>query len=120
MMAITCLVGKMQYLPLLGCLCIAQMMVSCMGPYSGSFSAGRFAIYGKSGTVAGFVNALASLGNVAATYGFAAIADSSNSWPTVMVVCCALLALTIVFCLIVLRSWTKFIAKEEKLEEVKQ
>ena len=27
------------------------MMVSCTGPYSGSFSAGRFAIYGKSGTV---------------------------------------------------------------------
>ena len=120
MMAITCLVGKMQYLPLLACLCIAQMMVSCMGPYSGSFSAGRFAVYGKSGTVAGFVNALASMGNVAATYGFAAIADSTGSWPTVMVVCCALLAVTVAVCLIVLRRWTKFIAKEEKLEEVKQ
>lgn len=120
MMTLTCLVGKMQYLPLLCCLCIVQMMVSCTGPYSGSFSAGRFAIYGKSGTVAGFINALAALGNVAATYGFAAIADSTRSWPFVMIVCCSLLVLTIASCLIVLRRWTKFITKEEKLEEVTQ
>jgi len=116
MMALTALVGKLHYLPLMAILCIAQMMVSCMGPYSGSFSAGRFAYYGKSGTVAGFINALASFGNVVATYGFARVSESA-SWSVVMLMFAGLLAVTILSCLVVLPAWTKFTNKVEKLEE---
>ncbi len=117
LMLTTCLVGKIHYLPLLAILCIAQMMVTCIGPYSGSFSAGRFAYCGKSGTVAGFVNALASLGNVAATYGFATIADNA-SWRIVMLSCSILLATTILACLIVLPAWTRFTNKVDRIEGV--
>lgn len=116
LMLITCFVGKLPYLALLGILCIAQMMVSCMGPYSGSFCAGRFAYCGKSGTVAGFVNALAALGNVAATYGLAVIAERA-SWFAVMLTCCILIVATIVICFVVKPAWTRFIAKEEKIEQ---
>lgn len=116
MLFVACLVGKIHYLPLLGVLCIAQMMVSCMGPYSGSFCAGRFAYCGKSGTVAGIVNALAALGNVAATYGLALVAEHAK-WSAVMLVCCALLVITIGACLIVMSSWTKFTNRVEQIEQ---
>ena len=95
LMAVACFVGNIHYAILLGVMCIAQMTVSGIGPYSGSFCAGRFAYCGKSGTVAGFVNALAALGNVAATYGFAVIAEQA-SWSAVMLACCILMVVTIV------------------------
>ena len=116
LMLTACLVGKIPYLLLLGILCIAQMMVSCMGPFSGSFSAGRFAFCGRSGTIAGIVNALAALGNVAATAGFALVAENVG-WTAVMLVCGGLLACTIAVCLIIRPAWTRFIAREEKISK---
>lgn len=106
--AVVSLVGKIHYWWVLGLLCLVLMLTSCVGPMSNSFSAGRFAKWGKSGTIAGFINALAALGNVGASYGLTLLAEIS-SWSTVILVCCGLLGVTVVVCLIVRKPWTRFI-----------
>lgn len=114
LMMVACFVGQLHYIPLLVVLCIAQMMVTCVGPLSGSFCAGRFASCGRSGAVAGFINALAAFGNVAATYGFAVVAENST-WSVVMMLCCVLMIVTIGVCLTARPAWTRFLKWEEDI-----
>lgn len=112
LVAVVCLVGKIHYLLILGILCLATYLISGIGPISGSFCAGRFARYGRSGTVAGFINALAAFGNVFASYGLAVVAET-NPWSVVMLICCGMLGITVLVCLIVRPVWTRFIALDE-------
>ena len=116
LMLVASFVGKLHYIPLLAVLCIAQMMVTCVGPLSGSFCAGRFASCGRSGAVAGLINALAAFGNVAATYGFAVVAENFT-WSTVMLLCCVLMVVTITVCLVARPAWTRFLKWEEEIEK---
>ena len=108
LLGMVCLVGKLHYLWILALLCLVLAIGGCIGPLTNSFCAGRFAKWGKSGTVAGFTNALAALGNVGASYGLTLLAEMT-SWSTVMLVCSALLGVTLAICLIVRKSWTRFI-----------
>ena len=108
LVAVVSLVGKIHYWWVLGLLCLILLFSGCIGPMTNSFCAGRFAKWGKSGTVAGFNNALAALGNVGASYGLTIIAEKA-SWSSVMWVCCGLLVITAIACVIIQKSWTKFI-----------
>ena len=108
LLGVVSLVGKLNYWWILGLLCAVLMFSGCIGPLSNSFCAGRFVKWGKSGTVAGFNNALAALGNVGASYGLTLIAEAA-SWNVVIWVCFGTLVVTVIMCVLIIKPWTKFI-----------
>ena len=76
----------------------------------------RFAKFGKSGTAAGAVNAAASLGIVASSFGITRVADSYN-WETVSAVYILLLILSAVLCAAALPFWKRFKKKYHSHKE---
>lgn len=105
---VACFVGKLNYLIVLLCLSLSMMLLNGATPFTNSFLASRFVKYGRSGTMWGILNGLASVGNVFASIVFVYIADGW-SWNAVVISWLAIMILCVVLCLLVMKRWKSFI-----------
>lgn len=103
-------VGKIHYLVVLGGLSIAVAFTHSASPLAGSFSAMRFNMYGRGGTVSGIINATASIGNVVASYVFAKIAEYAP-WSSVILIWIIGMVISVILSIAVIPLWNKFIKK---------
>ena len=109
-LAMVCFVGRVHYLLILAALCVATVLLQGASPFTQSFISIRFEKYGRIGTVAGIVNAAASIGNILASYVFARMAEIMpwkwvcTSWICVIVIC-------ILLCVAVYRCWKNFLIR---------
>lgn len=108
LLAASCFVGKIHYMLMLAILSLIIVFVHGAAPLTGSFAAARFSNYGRSATVSGLLNAGSSLGNVIASFVFLKISEVLT-WGTVMFICGILILMSILFCLAIMRAWTRFI-----------
>ncbi len=103
-----CFLGRVHYVVILAALCITTVLLQGVSPFTQSFISLRFEKYGRIGTVAGIVNAAASVGNILASYVFAKMAEIMP-WRWVAVSWIAVVALCIILCISVYRRWKRFI-----------
>ena len=107
-LALCCFIGKIHYAWALAGLTFVTVFVSSASLFTNSTIAKRFVVYGKSGTVAGIVNAALSVSNVVASFVFPAMAESVP-WSTITTLWLVLAVLLILLSLLTLSRWTKFI-----------
>ena len=86
---------------------IVMFLHSCTH-FSTSYIAARFNKYGKGATVAGILNASASLGIVLANTLFPGLADSVG-WHGTVVVWVVMMSVAMLLVLLYLPMWTKFL-----------
>lgn len=96
------------------CLALSALVAACM--HASNFLLisclpGRFARMGRAATTSGFSNACTYIGAAVSMYGMGSIADSFG-WSAVIISWIAVGALGVVFSLIALRSYTKFIGEK--------
>ena len=102
-----CFIGNVHHLLILIALCLSVLMLHGASPFTQSFVTLHFDKYGRIGTVSGIINAVASLGNIMASYIFAKMAEVM-SWKDVTLSWLGAIALCIILCVFVYRCWTHF------------
>ena len=109
-LTVVCFIGEISYLWILVALSFSVLLMQGASPFSQSYAALHFDKYGRIGTVSGILNAMASVGNVMASYIFAKMSELmpwkgvAGCWLAVVVVCFAL-------CAFVLPRWSEFVKK---------
>ena len=86
---------------IVGCMHGINLMLIAIVPKS-------FAKYGKVSTMSGLLNSCTYIGAAAATSGFAAIAEATNSWTPTLFVWIIICAVGTAACMIAAPSWKKF------------
>ena len=86
----------------------ASMLLQGCGPFCAAFVSKRFVPYGKAGTVSGIINAAAGFANVFASFVFAKMAETLP-WTTITLSWVLSVAVALLLCLCVTRTWTRFI-----------
>ena len=86
---------------IVGCMHGINLMLIAIVPKS-------FAKYGKVSTMSGLLNSCTYRGAAAATSGFAAIAEATNSWTPTLFVWIIICAVGTAACMIAAPSWKKF------------
>lgn len=104
-------IGKIHYMWILASLCLVAVLLQSASPFTQSFVSLRFEKYGRIGTVAGIVNAAASVGNILASYVFARMAELMD-WKWVVVTWMGIVAFCIILCIINYRRWMRFLAED--------
>lgn len=107
-MCLLLLVGRINYIAIISFLAITVFLLSLACMFTSSYIAGRFGKWNMGATVAGFVNGGAALGIVLANTLFTAIADR-NGWLYTIRVWIFMMLGTILFSLVFLYKWTKFL-----------
>ncbi len=92
------------------------VFIAAAGSYMATFLAVPFTNYGFNGTVAGILNAMASLGIVVGNFALTRIADG-YSWTAVWVVLTLLALAGCVLCIIAFVPWKRFAARPETIED---
>lgn len=101
LMAVTLFVGSISYWVILAMMTLIEMLMTAAGFFATTLIPARFNKWGKGGTVAGIMNALAALGIVAANSISTAIAEAFGwvvmlgSWVVLMVLCAVLSLITV-------------------------
>ncbi len=109
-LGVSCLIGQINYWYILISLSLTVMLVHGASPFGQSYVALRFDKFGRIGTVSGILNAVASIGNVMASYLFAKIAEVLP-WDTVTLIWLLISLSCVVLSVTVMRRWTKFIKR---------
>ena len=105
---VSCFVGRLHYLTILVFLAVAVAFLQSSQPFSNSFAAARFTIYGRGGTVSGLLNATAAMGNLFASYVFPVMAETLP-WSYIAMLWCGLIVFGVLLSLSITRLWTEFI-----------
>lgn len=105
-----CFLGKIHYIWILIALSVAIMMLQGASPFSQTFLTLHFGKYGRIGTVSGILNAVASVGNILASYVFAKMSEIM-SWNGVLITWIICIFICWVLCVVVLTRWTRFVKK---------
>ena len=105
---LTVLVGAVHYGFVLAFLSVSLVLLQSASLFLTSKAAKRFVIYGKSGTMAGIINAALSFANVIASFVFPAVAQIS-SWRVVTVIWIAATLVSLILSILVYKRWTRFI-----------
>lgn len=101
LMVVTLFVGSVNYWVILVVMALVEMLMTAAGFFATTLIPARFNKWGKGGTIAGIMNALAALGIVAANSVSTAIAEAFGwvvmlaSWLVLMVLCAILSFITI-------------------------
>lgn len=111
LMALTLLVGTVSYWVILGVMTLIEMLMTAAGFFATTLIPARFNKWGKGGTVAGIMNALAALGIVAANSISTAIAEAFG-WTTMLGSWLALMVLCAVLSLITVPMWKRFLKND--------
>lgn len=119
MLALTYFIGEIHYFVILALLAVAVAFVQGAQPFTNSFAAARFTVYGRSGTISGILNAIAAVGNVVASYVFPRLAESMP-WNIVTTIWTGSIIAAVVIALCMIRLWTLFIKREEEVSFIKQ
>ena len=104
----TLLLGKLDYRIMICVLAFIVMFMNSCTLFTTSYIAARFNKYGKGATIAGILNASASLGIVLANTLFPGLADSVG-WSGTVIVWAVMMSVAMVFVLLFLKTWTKFL-----------
>ncbi len=107
LMVVCCFVGKINYWIVLITLSVSIMFIHSASGLTQSLVSVKYERFGKVGTIAGFLNAMASVGNILASYVFARFAEVM-SWTAVAVSWVIILVIIIILALCVLPIWTRF------------
>ncbi len=102
-----CFVGNVFYVWILIALCLSVLALQGASPFTQSFITLHFEKYGRIGTVSGIINAVASIGNIMASYIFAKMAEIT-SWKGVALSWLVSIVLCIILCAAISRLWTRF------------
>jgi len=105
---LTLFLGKIDYRIMVVILSFIVMFMNSCTLFTTSYIAARFNKYGKGATVAGILNASASLGIVLANTLFPGLADSVG-WQGTVVVWVVMMCIAAILVLIYLPLWTKFL-----------
>lgn len=111
-MALVSMVGKIPYIAVLGFLIVTIVSLQSVYPFTNTFVSRRFVFCGRTGTVAGLLNAMGSMGNICASYLFPKFSEFM-SWKIIVIIWCSMSILAIVLSLSITRKWTSFIKKEQ-------
>lgn len=103
-------IGKLDYRVMVVVLAFIVMAMNACSLFTTSYIAARFNEYGKGATVAGILNASASLGIVLANTLFPGLADGVG-WYGTVVVWVIMMAVALVFTIVFIPLWTRFIKK---------
>ena len=105
---LTLFLGKIDYRVMVAVLSFLVMFMNSCTLFTTSYIAARFNKYGKGATIAGILNASASLGIVLANTLFPGLADSVG-WYGTVVVWVVMMCVAMILVLIYLPMWTKFL-----------
>ena len=105
---LTLFLGKIDYRVMVAVLSFIVMFMNSCTLFTTSYIAARFNKYGKGATIAGILNASASLGIVLANTLFPGLADSVG-WYGTVVVWVVMMCVAMILVLIYLPMWTKFL-----------
>ena len=109
----TLFLGKIDYRIMVAILSFIVMFMNSCTLFTTSYIAARFNKYGKGATIAGILNASASLGIVLANTLFPGLADSVG-WRGTIVVWVVMMTVAMVLVLLYLPMWTKFLKADRK------
>jgi len=116
---LTLLIGKIDYRIMIVILAIIVMLMNSCTLFTTSYIAARFNKYGKGATVAGILNASASLGIVLANTLFPGLADSVG-WKGTVWVWVIMMTVAAIMTVIYVPMWTKFLKESRKTRSEKQ
>ena len=105
---LTLFVGKIDYRIMIVVLALIVMLMNACTLFTTSYIAARFNRYGKGATVAGILNASASLGIVLANTLFPGLADSAG-WGGTVIVWAIMMAVAVIMTFIYHPLWTRFL-----------
>lgn len=110
------LITKASLAPRIVCLVLAALVCACM--HGANFLLisclpGRFSAFGRAATTSGFCNAFTYVGAAVSSYGFAFISERFD-WRATVISWIAVGALGVLFSLISLKSYTRFIKETSK------
>lgn len=109
-LTVVCFIGNISYIWILVSLSVAVMFLQGASPFCQSFVSIRFEKYGRIGTVAGILNATASIGNILASYLFAKMAEVMPWW-WVTATWLALIIVCAMLCVVVFPRWKRFLKR---------
>ena len=110
LVCLTLLIGQIGYWFIVVLLALMVFFMNGASIFTSSYIAAKYAKWGKDATLAGIMNAAASLGIVIANMLFTAIADATG-WAFTIIVWICIMVCTILMCLLFLPMWTKFCKK---------
>lgn len=102
------LIGKVHYIVIVILLSMVVMLMSAASLFTTSYISARFNKWGKGATVAGILNASASLGVVAANTLFTGLADTVG-WYGTIAVWLVIMVISLVISAVNIPMWTKFL-----------
>lgn len=102
------LIGRVHYVVIVILLSLVVMIMSAASLFTTSYISARFNKWGKGATVAGILNASASLGVVAANTLFTGLADTVG-WYGTITVWLVIMVISLVIAAINIPMWTKFL-----------
>ncbi len=105
---LTLFIGKIDYRVMVAVLSIIVMFMNSCTLFTTSYIAARFNKYGKGATIAGILNASASLGIVLANTLFPGLADTVG-WQGTVIVWVVMMSVAMLLVLCYLPLWTKFL-----------
>ena len=114
-LALSCFVGKFHYFTILALLSVAVAFTQGANPFTNSFAAARFTIYGRGGTISGILNAVAAVGNIFASYAFPRMSESMP-WNAITAIWGISIIGAIVLAVCMIKLWTSFIEREHSLD----
>jgi MFS family permease len=110
LMVLCILIGRINYWIMIALLSLIVMFMSSVSLFTTSYIAAKFNRYGKGATVAGILNAMASLGIVVAYTLFPGLADFVG-WKMTIVAWMVILAIAAVLSFMFLVFWSQFLKK---------
>lgn len=106
-LAVSCFIGSIHYICVLISLSVSLLLLSIAASFYNCIPM-RYVYNGKSGTVAGMLNAAAAFANVLASFVFAYMAEFLP-WKFIIIAWGALVLIAVALCLSVFRKWKNFI-----------
>ncbi len=114
LMAVCILLGRINYWIMIALLSLIVMFMSSVSLFTTSYIAAKFNRYGKGATVAGIMNAAASLGIVVAYTLFPGLADSVG-WKMTIVAWIVILCVASMLSFLFLGFWSRFLKKYNRV-----
>ena len=111
LMVVTLFVGQINYWVILIVMSLVELLMTAAGFFATTLIPARFNKWGKGGTIAGIMNALAALGIVAANSISTAIAESFG-WVVMLISWLVLMVLCAVLSLVTVPMWKRFLKND--------
>ena len=111
LMVVTLFVGQINYWVILVVMSLVELLMTAAGFFATTLIPARFNKWGKGGTIAGIMNALAALGIVAANSISTAVAESFG-WVVMLVSWLVLMILCAVLSFITIPMWKRFLKND--------